>query len=99
MKFKSTRGGVAGVSFEEAVLCGCASDGGLFMPESLPEVSPEQLKAWASLSYPQLVHQLLRLCVDPQEMSDQELKGRSVNLWSASFFPHSNYWFLILRFA
>lgn len=45
------------------------------MPESLPVVSPEQLKAWASLSYPQLVHQLLRLCVDPQEMSDQELKG------------------------
>lgn len=75
MKFKSTRGGVAGVSFEEAVLSGCAGDGGLFMPERIPSISKEQLKAWSALSYPQLVEKLLRVFVDPVEMSEQELKS------------------------
>lgn len=75
MKFKSTRGGVAGVSFEEAVLSGCASDGGLFMPESLPKLTREELGAWSSLSYPQMVEKLLRIFVDQDEMTDEEIKG------------------------
>jgi threonine synthase len=75
MKFKSTRGGVAGVSFQEAVLSGRPEDGGMFVPESLPAISREQLKAWSSLSYPQLVEKVLRICVDTEEISDQELKG------------------------
>ena len=75
MKFKSTRGSVAGVSFEEAVISGCAGDGGLFMPESFPSLSREQLRAWSKLTYPQLVEAFLRLYVDQEEMSDQEIRG------------------------
>lgn len=77
MRFKSTRGGVSGVSFENAVLSGCPAGGGLFMPENLPTLSREQMKAWSSLSYPQLVETLLRLYVDKEEMSDQDIKGEN----------------------
>ena len=64
-----------GVSFEQAVLSGCAGDGGLFMPERFPGVSREELRAWSALSYPQLVEKILRLFVDREEMSDQDIRG------------------------
>ena len=77
MKFKSTRGGEAGVGFEAAVLSGRPADGGMYVPESPPRVSRERMKRWSHLSYPQLVEEMMRLFVDPEEMSDQELKGMS----------------------
>ena len=76
MKFKSTRGSVSGVSFEDAVLSGCPSDGGLFVPETLPRFSREEMRAWSSLSYPQLVERLLHVYVDEEEMSDQDIKSK-----------------------
>lgn len=39
----STRGGAKGVSFEDVVLGGLANDRGLYVPEVLPSVSPEEL--------------------------------------------------------
>ena len=39
--FVSTRGGVAPVDFETAVLQGFAADGGLFVPETIPQISEE----------------------------------------------------------
>ena len=50
MRYKSTRGQVSDLSFTEAVLMGLASDGGLLLPESVPDVS-EHLDAWQSLSF------------------------------------------------
>lgn len=43
MKFKSTRGGVSGLSFQDAVLSGLADDEGLLIPETIPQVSKELL--------------------------------------------------------
>lgn len=39
----STRGGAKGVSFEDVVLGGLAEDRGLYVPETLPTVSAEEL--------------------------------------------------------
>lgn len=39
----STRGGAKGVSFEDVVLGGLAEDRGLYVPETLPSVSAEEL--------------------------------------------------------
>ena len=36
MRFISTRGAAPILSFDEVVLAGLASDGGLYVPESLP---------------------------------------------------------------
>lgn len=50
MKYVSTRGGDAPKSFCEVVLEGLCRDGGLSMPESIPQVSKETLAAWRNLS-------------------------------------------------
>jgi threonine synthase len=39
MKYKSTRGGVKGLSFQEAVLSGLADDEGLLIPDHIPNVT------------------------------------------------------------
>ena len=49
MKYQSTRGGVSGISFKDAVLMGLADDGGLLVPEFIPDVSAE-LDAWQGYS-------------------------------------------------
>ena len=41
--YQSTRGGVRGVSFEDAVLSGYAPDGGLLVPELVPLFTAQQL--------------------------------------------------------
>ena len=54
MRYQSTRGGVKGVSFSEVLLSSYAPDGGLYVPESLPQVTRELLLTWAGLGYEQL---------------------------------------------
>ena len=54
MKYKSTRGGMAGLEFSEAVRIGLSSDGGLFVPEENINFSTEELNSMVSLSYEQL---------------------------------------------
>ena len=53
MRFISTRGQTEPHTFAQAVAVGLAPDGGLFLPESLPDISP-RLKSWQNLSYAQL---------------------------------------------
>jgi len=53
MRYISTRGQTAPLSFSDAVATGLASDGGLFLPETLPQFdtpppfSPARLRAAA----------------------------------------------------
>ncbi len=60
MKYISTRGQTDPVSFNEAVAIGLAPDGGLFLPESLPDITP-RLAAWKNLSYAELCTEFLSL--------------------------------------
>jgi threonine synthase len=77
MRYVSTRGGVAPVAFRHAVMMGLADDGGLLVPESIPDVRA-RLDAWRPLSYPQLALEVLRLFVDDIPPADLEaLIGRS----------------------
>ena len=59
MKFISTRGQTGPKSFSEAVAIGLAPDGGLFLPESLPDISGE-LPRWEKLGYAELCFEFLR---------------------------------------
>lgn len=63
MKYISTRGGMDPIGFQEAVLTGLAPDGGLLLPQELPETSGH-LKDWSQLSYKELAFEILRLFVD-----------------------------------
>lgn len=44
MKYCSTRGGVKDATFEEALFTGYAKDGGIMLPQEIPEVSADTLK-------------------------------------------------------
>lgn len=59
MNYQSTRGGVRGLSFKQAVMMGLADDGGLLLPESIPLLTPGDLDALAKLDYPELAFQVI----------------------------------------
>jgi threonine synthase len=58
MRYVSTRGATPPTGFGEAVAAGLAPDGGLFVPEELPDLSGE-LAGFRELSYPELCTQFL----------------------------------------
>jgi threonine synthase len=60
MKYISTRGQAEPVTFGQAVAIGLAPDGGLYLPESLPDITP-RLPAWRNLSYAELCTEFLSL--------------------------------------
>ena len=63
MKYISTRGKSRPVDFETAVMTGLASDGGLFLPERIPDAR-KKLAKWARLTYPELALEIIRLFCD-----------------------------------
>ena len=60
MKYLSTRGQAPVLSFEEVVLTGLASDGGLYVPESIPQFDQEEIASWAGLSYQELALKVMK---------------------------------------
>ncbi|MDO3379593.1 threonine synthase [Geoalkalibacter halelectricus] len=61
MRYQSTRGGVSGISFKDAVLMGLADDGGLLLPETIPTLSEGDIEALGRLAYPELAFQIISL--------------------------------------
>lgn len=60
MKFISTRGQTPALGFSDAVATGLAPDGGLFLPESLPDFS-DRLAAFERLGYAELCFEFMRV--------------------------------------
>ncbi len=58
MKYLSTRGQTEPVAFQDAVLMGLATDGGLLLPEVVPDISA-RLDDWRGLPYPQLAFEVI----------------------------------------
>lgn len=51
MKYVSTRGSAPVLNFADVLLAGLARDGGLYVPESLPTVSPSTLRSFVNRPY------------------------------------------------
>lgn len=81
MKYLSTRGATPPLSFQDAVLTGLAPDGGLLLPDQIPDVSA-QLDSWRSLSFVELAKQVVTLFADD---IDPAVVGRLVDEAYASF--------------
>jgi len=64
MRYRSTRGHPARPRFCDILLEGLAPDGGLYMPETYPQVDGATLTRWRSLPYADLAFELLALYVD-----------------------------------
>ena len=73
MKYISTRGEAPSLSFEDVVLTGLASDGGLYVPETLPSFSKEEIASWVGLSYSDLALKIITPFVDG-EIPAEDLK-------------------------
>lgn len=59
MKYISTRGGMAPQAFTDILLEGLAPDGGLAIPQAVPQISAETLESWRALSYADLAFEVL----------------------------------------
>ena len=59
MKYISTRGGMEPAPYSAILLEGLATDGGLVVPETLPQVTADEIESWRSLSYAELAAEVL----------------------------------------
>ena len=74
MRYISTRGAAPVLTFSEAMLTGLARDGGLYVPESVPQMSADEIAALAGLSYEEVAFRVMKpFC--GESFSDDELKG------------------------
>ncbi len=60
MKYISTRGTAPALGFEEVLLTGLASDGGLYVPETLPHYDSAQIASWSGLPYADLAYRIIQ---------------------------------------
>ncbi|HNB66344.1 MAG TPA: threonine synthase, partial [Rhodocyclaceae bacterium] len=70
MRYLSTRGQSAPQAFCDILLGGLAPDGGLYLPESYPQVSRADLDAWRGLSYAKLAFEILSRFIDDIPAAD-----------------------------
>lgn len=75
MQYCSTRGGVHGWDFHEVLFSGFAPDGGMFMPENVPVLSPNTLRTWKGLTYTQLVVEVASLFIPTRLIPRLDLEG------------------------
>jgi threonine synthase len=64
LKYISTRGQAPALNFEQVLLTGLATDGGLYVPQSLPVFSPGEIAAMRALDYPHLAQKIIAPFVD-----------------------------------
>lgn len=80
--YRSTRGGMSGVKASQAVLQGLAPDGGLFVPETIPQldVSIEDLQG---RSYQEIAYEVMKLFLT--DYSEEDLKYCINNAYDKKF--------------
>ena len=85
MRYRSTRGGAQPVSFTEAVAQGLAPDGGLYLPEEFPDLSP-YIESWSNLSYSELCFEFFKHFAT--DLEDADLKQAVDSAYSS--FSHAD---------
>jgi len=84
-KYHSTRGGVSGLGFEEAVFEGLARDGGLLVPDFVPDVSAVY-KDWSKLSFSDLAFEIASRYCSTEEIPAADLRRLMKNSYAT--FEH-----------
>ena len=74
MRYVSTRGEAAPRGFEDVLLAGLAEDGGLFMPESWPVLTPAEWRELRGLPYAELSARIIHRFVG-DALTLEELRG------------------------
>lgn len=84
MMFKSTRDSAVRVSASEAILKGLSADGGLFVPESFPELTLDDLEGLSEKPYQERAIEVLSLFLS--DFSDEQLVSCVERAYSAKKF-------------
>lgn len=74
MRYISTRGAAPILSFGEAMMTGLARDGGLYVPESIPQLTQAQIADLAGLPYEEVVFRVMSPFMG-DTFSEVEFKG------------------------
>ena len=69
--YKSTRGGEENITASQAILKGLAADGGLFVPDRIPEIEVP-LAEWKDYNYKQVAYEVMSRYLT--DFSEEELK-------------------------
>ncbi len=73
MNYISTRGRAPALAFDDVLLTGLARDGGLYVPETWPQFSADEIASWKDLSYAELAFQVIKPCIG-ETIADADLK-------------------------
>lgn len=84
MFYQSTRGGQGAVLSAEAIKMGIAPDGGLFVPETIPRLAPDEIVRLAGMDYRDRAKFILKLFLD--DYSDEEIAGCIDSAYTAAKF-------------
>ncbi len=60
MRYISTRGKAASLTFEDAMFAGLARDGGLYLPDRIPQMDAEEISALAGQSFEEVAFRVMR---------------------------------------
>jgi len=82
MRYISTRGQAPALKFEDVLLAGLASDGGLYVPENLPHFTIEEIASWAGLPYHELAFKVMRPFV-AESIPDADFKQILADTYAA----------------
>ena len=74
MNYISTRGKAPVLNFEEAMLTGLARDGGLYVPQSIPNFSSDDILSMSNLSYEEIAFKVISPFVGDCFSDDELLK-------------------------
>lgn len=74
MKYVSTRGQSPALTFEQAMLSGLARDGGLYVPESWPQMDADAIAALAGKSYEETAFTIMKPFIG-DTFSDDEFRA------------------------
>ncbi|MCB2115324.1 MAG: threonine synthase [Rhodobacteraceae bacterium] len=83
MRYVSTRGSAPILTFGEAMLTGLARDGGLYVPETIPTLTPDEIAALGGLSYEEAAFRVMRPFVG-EAFTDAEFR-RAIDAAYAGF--------------
>ncbi|MFY9568037.1 MAG: hypothetical protein WAP56_02595, partial [Acetivibrionales bacterium] len=72
MYYVSTRGWSGSVTSAEAIKRGLAPDGGLFVPETIVRLDPEEIASFAEMDYRERAVSILRHYLD--DYTEEELR-------------------------
>jgi threonine synthase len=72
--YSSTRGGQKNLDFRSVVMTGLAHDRGLFVPDTIPIVSKDELQEWSGLGFDDLAVKVISKFVKDDQVPFHKLK-------------------------